>query len=116
MRRPAADGIQSVQSAFRVIEEMASIGDRVGVTALAARVGMPKVRVFRYLRTLQGLGYVRQDPATDKYELTSRLYELGQTMAEADDLLRMSRRALVMLSEATGLAAAHADRRAGARN
>ncbi len=98
-------GIQSLQSAVRVLEEMAAVGDAIGVTALATRIEMPKVRVFRYLRTLQGLGYVSQDPATEKYFLTLRVFQIGQAVADSTDLLRAAKGALVTLRDRTGMSA-----------
>ena len=57
---------QSTQMAFMIIEVMAEIGQPVGLSDLARRIGVSKVRVFRFLRTLLSLGYVLQDPETEK--------------------------------------------------
>lgn len=95
-------GIQSLRSAFEVIEEMAAIGEPVGVTELAKALGMPKTRTFRYLRTLKALGYVSQDPATEKYRLTLRLFHLGQAVADSTQLLTEARAAMVQLRKDTG--------------
>ena len=91
MSNQPVTGIQSVRSALRVVEEMVSLAEPIGVTALAERVEMTKVRVFRYLRTLQQLGYVEQDPRTERYFLTLKLWELGEAVAVA----RRPRRACV---------------------
>ena len=98
-------GIQSLKSAFRVIEEMAAFGEPVGVTELARLLGIPKTRTFRYLRTLKSLGYVSQDAATEKYRLTLRLYHLGQAVADSTQLLTEARSAMVQLRKDTGLTA-----------
>lgn len=44
--------------AFLIIEVMADIGRPVALSDLARQVGVSKVRVFRFLRTLLQLGYV----------------------------------------------------------
>lgn len=98
-RQPS--GIQSLRSAFQVIEEMAAIGEPVGVTELAKALGMPKTRTFRYLRTLKALGYVSQDLSTEKYRLTLRLYHLGQAVADSTQLLTEARAAMVQLRKDT---------------
>lgn len=93
---------QSTQMAFMVIEVMAEIGQPVGLTDLARRMSVPKVRVFRFLRTLLSLGYVLQDPETEKYRLSYKLYHLGQALADSTDILREARPVMVELRDATG--------------
>lgn len=93
---------QSTQMAFMVIEVMAEIGQPVGLSELARRIGVSKVRVFRFLRTLLSLGYVLQDADTEKYRLSYKLYHLGQALADSTDILREARPVMVELRDATG--------------
>ncbi|SMH31456.1 IclR family transcriptional regulator [Mesorhizobium australicum] len=93
---------QSTQMAFMIIEVMAEIGQPVGLSDLARRIGVSKVRVFRFLRTLLSLGYVLQDPQTEKYRLSYKLYHLGQALADSTDILREARPVMVELRDATG--------------
>lgn len=93
---------QSTQMAFMIIEVMAEIGQPVGLSDLARRIGVSKVRVFRFLRTLLSLGYVLQDPETEKYRLSYKLYHLGQALADSTDILREARPVMVELRDATG--------------
>lgn len=92
---------QSTQVAFLVIEEMAAIGEPIELTTLARRLGMPKPRMFRYLRTLLSIGYVLQDPITDRYRLSLKLYHVGQSIADKTDLLSEARPVMVELSNET---------------
>lgn len=93
---------QSTQMAFIIIEAMVEIGEPVALTDLARRLGVSKVRVFRFLRTLLTLGYVLQDSETEKYRLSYKLYHLGQALADTTDLLREARPTMVELRDATG--------------
>ncbi|PTE13434.1 IclR family transcriptional regulator [Pseudogemmobacter blasticus] len=93
---------QSTQMAFMVIEVMAEIGKPVALSELSRRIGSSKVRVFRFLRTLLSLGYVLQDPETDKYRLSYKLYHLGQALADSTDILREARPVMVELRDTTG--------------
>lgn len=92
---------QSTQVAFLVIEEMAAIGEPIELTTLARRLDMPKPRMFRYLRTLLSIGYVLQDPVTDRYRLSLKLYHVGQAIADKTNLLSEARPLMVELSNAT---------------
>ena len=64
-----ADGVQSVERAFELLEIMASSGGSVALGELAARAELPQPTIHRLVRTLLTMGYVRQ--------LENRRYALG---------------------------------------
>ncbi len=80
------DGLQSVQTAFRILDELANAHGPVGVSELARRLGELKPRVYRHLSTLKRLGVVFQDARNDGYSLGSRLFSLGEAALELFDL------------------------------
>ena len=82
---------QSTAAAFAILEEMARIGDPSRVTDLATALGMPRARIYRYLQTLVQLRYVRQDPKTERYQLTLKLFHLGQAIADSTQLTTVAR-------------------------
>lgn len=82
---------QSTVAAFAILEEMVGHSENVRVTDIAATLGMPRARVFRYLQTLMQLGYVQQDPLTDRYRLTLKLFHLGQAIADGTQLTSVAR-------------------------
>lgn len=83
--------IQSVQVALQLMELLAHNRRAMGVTEIATKLGTPKARVYRHLRTLVGEGYVEQDPETEKYRLGVKLYHLGRAAGEQIDLLTEAR-------------------------
>ncbi|PWV95766.1 IclR family transcriptional regulator [Hoeflea marina] len=93
---------QSTEAAFRIIEEMAPMSESVRVTDLAKRLGMPRTRIYRYLQTLVSLGYVRQDPATERYRLTLKLFHVGQAIADGTQLTSVARPVMMQLRDKTG--------------
>lgn len=92
---------QSTQVAFLLMEAMAEIGEPVALTELARRLGMPKPRAFRFLKTLLTMGYVLQDPETDRYRLSLKLFHLGQAVADRTVLLTEARPLMVQLRDQT---------------
>jgi DNA-binding IclR family transcriptional regulator len=92
---------QSTQVAFLLMEAMAEIGEPVALTELARRLGMPKPRAFRFLKTLLSMGYVLQDPETDRYRLSLKLFHLGQAVADRTVLLTEARPLMVQLRDQT---------------
>ncbi|MDQ0316908.1 IclR family transcriptional regulator [Amorphus orientalis] len=93
---------QSTQVAFRIIEEMAQAGEGMRLTDIARRLDMPKARIYRFLQTLVALGYVAQDPETERYRLTIKLYHLGQAVADSTELIAVARPEMIRLRDATG--------------
>jgi IclR family KDG regulon transcriptional repressor len=80
------EGLQSVQTAFRILEELSNAHGPVGVTDLAGRLGELKPRVYRHLSTLKKLGVVFQDPRNGGYSLGGKLFSLGEAALEQFDL------------------------------
>ncbi|PRY37747.1 IclR family transcriptional regulator [Geodermatophilus tzadiensis] len=73
----AADGVQSLERAFVLLELMADAGGEVAISRLAADSGLPVSTIHRLVRTLVGRGYVRQMPSR-RYVLGPRLIHLGE--------------------------------------
>lgn len=95
--------LNTVVTAFSIIEKMAEVGTPVGVSELARLLDVRKPLVFRHLRTLRELGYVAQDPTTEKYSLTPRLFHIGHAIADRIDFLSAARRVMPELAAAARL-------------
>ena len=78
---------------------MAHADGPIGVSELARSTGTTKPRIYRHLRTLVDQGYVTQDPLTDKYLLSLRLFHLGQAIAEKTEFLAEARRVMPILRD-----------------
>lgn len=88
---------QSTIAAFTILEHMATLSEPARLTDIATEVGMPRSRVYRYLQTLQFLGYVVQDPTTERYRLTLKMFHLGQAIADGTQLMTVARPVMVAL-------------------
>ncbi|MHA0288585.1 IclR family transcriptional regulator [Mycobacterium sp. C3-094] len=69
-------GVQSVERAFELMELIGRAGGECSLTELSAESPLPPPTIHRLLRTLVGLGYVRQLP-NRRYALGPRLIRLG---------------------------------------
>ena len=78
--------IQSVDRAARILKALGTEGPRLGVTELAAHVGLAKTTVYGLLRTLEAHGLVEQDPETDKYHLGPALLALSNSFLDNNEL------------------------------
>lgn len=93
----------SATIAFQIVEEMAPIPEAIRVTDLAKRLGMPRAKVYRYLQTLCNIGYVRQDPVTERYRLTLKLFHVGQAIADGTQLASTARPVMMQLRDQLAL-------------
>ena len=96
---PRTGGVQSVERAFEVLEIIASAGGTITLSDLAERAELPQPTIHRLVRTLLGMGYVRQLPDR-RYALGPKLIRLGESAAQ--QLGAWSRPHLTQLVERTG--------------
>ena len=73
-----ADGVQSLERAFTLLELMAEAGGEMALSQLASASGLPLSTIHRLVRTLVARGYVRQLPSR-RYALGPRLIHLGES-------------------------------------
>jgi DNA-binding IclR family transcriptional regulator len=89
--------IKVIAKAFRVLEALHQLdGNGVRLSEIAVAVKLPTVTVFRILRTLESLGYINFDGASETYRLAQRLKDLGQAN-EAVMLTRLARPGMMRL-------------------
>ena len=75
--RPVPGSVQSIERAAAILQVVAGSGGTLGVTDIAAAVGLAKTTTHSLLRTLLLVGFVEQDRATGRYALGSGLLRLG---------------------------------------
>jgi DNA-binding IclR family transcriptional regulator len=89
---------------LRLLEHLAEQRGQSGVTELAAHFATSKATIHRHLRTLANRHFVRQDPITQRYEASIRLFQLGESLRERFNILGASRDEMDRLREETGQA------------
>ena len=83
--------VQSVNRALTILEVLSDYSEGLGLTEISEKIGLHKSTVYRLLSTLIYKEYVTQDPKTNKYRITLKLFELGNKRVEDMDLLTASR-------------------------
>ncbi|MQA02015.1 MAG: helix-turn-helix domain-containing protein [Streptosporangiales bacterium] len=102
MGNPAeTTGVQSVDRAVTIMEIMAREGD-VGVTEIAAELGVHKSTAFRLVATLERRGLVEQDSDRGKYRLGVGLLRLAGATKKQLDLVQESRTVIEELAGVVG--------------
>ncbi|MBU1174987.1 MAG: DNA-binding transcriptional regulator KdgR [Alphaproteobacteria bacterium] len=96
------ENVAAALKVFGVLEALveakkASLGD------IAQRAMTSKATAHRILHTMTELGYVAQDPDTERYYVTLSLFSLAaRSLSGQSDLLRVADQAMGKLSRATG--------------
>jgi len=86
---------------LNLLETLVLSDEPRGVTDLGQDLGLTKSNVHRLLQTLVAKGYVAQEPGSDKYGCTLKLWELGSLVADRVELPKISRPYMEGLASAT---------------
>ena len=91
-------GIQSIERAFAILEEIARHRDGIGLAELSKRVGLHSSTAFHLIRTMVQLGYLSQPPESKKYRVGRRLFTLAAGALDDVELVRIATPVLEKLS------------------
>ena len=91
----------SLAKCFQVLEALNTAGRPVGLTELAQLSGLDRSGVQRITHTLRELRYLRQDPATKAFRLSSRMLEFGHTVLATNQLRERAQPHLESLNRRT---------------
>ncbi|MGH8968690.1 MAG: IclR family transcriptional regulator [Actinomycetes bacterium] len=98
---PAAAGVQSVDRALTILVLLAARGS-LGVTEVAAELGVHKSTAFRLLGTLEAHDLVEQNTERGKYRLGIGILRLAGATTGRLDLVQESRPVCRELAESVG--------------
>lgn len=93
--------MSSVERAMRILDLVAGQPDGVRVTDLAATLGLNRAIPHRLLAELIELGYVVQNPETERYRATFKLGSLGLRQLETAGISRWAQDELGALAATT---------------
>jgi IclR family transcriptional regulator, KDG regulon repressor len=92
---------QSVTTSARILAELASSAQPLGVSELARRLCESKPRIFRHLATMRQVGFVSQEHSGDDYRLGWNIYRLGVAAAEQVGVMHLAERHMTRLRNET---------------
>ncbi|MFI1964704.1 IclR family transcriptional regulator [Streptomyces pathocidini] len=78
--------IQSLERAAAMLRLLAGGERRLGLSDVAAALGLAKGTAHGILRTLQQEGFVEQDPTSGRYQLGAELLRLGNSYLDVHEL------------------------------
>jgi len=79
-------GVRAAQTTLLVLETVAFAEEPLGVTQIAARIGLSKGAVFRHLQGLVARGYIAQESVSARYHLGVKASLIGRLAPPLNDL------------------------------
>ncbi len=98
-------GIQSLERAFAIIEEIGRHRDGINLADLSKAVGLHNSTTFHLVKTMVQLGYVGQVAESKRYRIGSKVFTLAAGALEENSFLAVATPVLETLTGATGEAA-----------
>lgn len=83
--------VQSVDRSLSILEVLSDYENGLGITEISNKVNLHKSTVHRLLATLIYKGYVQQNEENNNYELTLKLFELGNKKVEKMNIVTASK-------------------------
>jgi IclR family KDG regulon transcriptional repressor len=98
-------GIQSLERAFAILEEVAHRREGINLVDLSKAVGLHNSTTFHLVKTMVQLGYVSQARESKRYRVGSRLFTVAAGALEENAFLELATPVLEKLTRETGEAA-----------
>ena len=98
-------GIQSLERAFAILEQVARKRDGISLAELSKAVGLHNSTTFHLVKTMVQLGYISQMRESKRYRVGSGLFTLAAGALEENSYLELATPVLEKLTRETGEAA-----------
>lgn len=95
-------GVQSLERAFAILEQVALSRAGISLAELSKKVGLHTSTTFHLVKTMVALGYIRQSKETKRYRLGRPLFTLAAGALDEIELVSLATPVLEDLSAATG--------------
>ncbi|MFT4068314.1 IclR family transcriptional regulator [Paraburkholderia sp.] len=94
--------ISSLEKGLKVLEAFEDMTTELGLQQIADAAGQGKSGAQRLVYTLLQLGYLRRNPVTRKYRLSSKVFLRGYALVQTSDLVREAHDELVSINKECG--------------
>jgi IclR family transcriptional regulator, KDG regulon repressor len=100
-RQAVAAGDKTLTKGLQLLEALSECESSRGISELSHELSLTKSNVHRLLQTLLRCGYVAQETSTERYLLTSKLWQVARRGRPYDALRRLARPVLRDLVDET---------------
>lgn len=100
-REKERGGIQSLERAFAILEQVARNRDGISLAELCRSVGLHSSTTFHLVKTMVQLGYASQDGDTKKYKIGRKVFSLAAGALDENELANRVTPVLELLTDRT---------------
>lgn len=97
--------VPGLQRGLRVMEALAEAGRPLGLSEIAAVLGLTRSAVFRLVYTLRNMGFLEEIEGARGFRLGARVLNLGFAYLTGQDVIEIARPELEVLRDRTGVTA-----------
>jgi len=94
--------VQSIHRGLAVLECLANHPEGLGVSAVSKEINLYKSSAHRILNTFVHNKYVEQNPLTEQYHLSCKIFELSQKVLRSNRIVKVASPFLEKLAVETG--------------
>ena len=94
----------ALEKGLDILELLAAESAPVTLTGIVNRLGRSHGELFRMVQVLEFRGFIEQDPSSDGYRLTDRLFSLGMQQPRTRTLIELALPVMRQLTVAVGQA------------
>jgi DNA-binding IclR family transcriptional regulator len=94
--------IQSINVGFSIVRRLVEAPGSLSLRELADATGMPTSQVYLYLVSFMQVGYIVQEPSTNRYDLGPLALEAGLAVLRKTDVVDIAKPVLLDVQEQTG--------------
>ena len=94
--------VSSLAKVFKVLELLSIEKEALELAVITKQLGFPKTTIHSILNNLKSIGYVEQNPETNRYAASMKLFRLGWEVVKKLNLIEVAHPHMVELSEKTG--------------
>jgi DNA-binding IclR family transcriptional regulator len=94
-------GIQSLERAFAILEQVATNRGGISLAELCKSVGLHSSTTFHLIRTMVQLNYASQDPESKKYKIGRKVFALAAGALDENELASRAMPVLERLTDRT---------------
>ena len=95
-------GIQSLERAFAILEQIARHRDGIALADLCKSVGLHSSTTFHLVRTMVQLGYASQNADSKRYKIGRKVFSLAAGALDENELVNRATPILELLTERSG--------------
>lgn len=89
--------VQTIDRALRILETLSNY-DNLSLAEISEKVQLHKATTHRLVNSLLENGYIEKDPATKKYRISLKLFQLGNRRVQNIDFLNVAKSMIQQLS------------------